>query len=192
MTALIILAAGESSRMGQPKQNLIFNGLTLLQLAVETGIKSACEPIVVVLGANADNISSPANVKTIYNKHWKEGMASSIRSGINEIMKDEMVDKTIILLCDQPFADEKLLSNLVSKQAETNKLIIASEYNGIAGVPALFERAIFNDLLKLQGHEGAKKIIQKNTQFVDYIPFEKGSIDIDTPEDYERLKLLND
>src|ERR1700742_4629961 len=102
MTGLIILAAGESSRLGKPKQNLLFNGQTLLQGAVDSAQRSTCDPVIVVLGANADQINPIAGVTTLYNKDWGEGMASSIRTAINEINKDVSVDKVIILLCDQP------------------------------------------------------------------------------------------
>ena len=78
MTAAIILAAGESSRLGQPKQNLLFNGQTLLQRAVDSAQRSKCKPVIVVLGANADAIMPPAKTTLLYNKDWKEGMASSI------------------------------------------------------------------------------------------------------------------
>ncbi len=192
MAGLIILAAGESKRLGQPKQNLVFKGQTLLHRTIETGQQAQCKPIIVVLGANADLITPIAKTQTLYNKDWQKGMASSITLGVEEIKKNPSVQQVIIMLCDQPFADAKLLNALVDKQAETGKPIVACAYNGTIGVPALFERSLFGELLQLQGNEGAKKILLAHPNDVAVIPFEKGSIDIDTPGDFEKLGSLKD
>jgi len=178
--------------LGQPKQNLVFNGQTLLQRAVRSGQESKCGPIIVVLGANSDKIKPIAETTTLYNKDWKEGMASSIRTAINEINNDHSVDKAIIMLCDQPFVNATLLNALIVQQIETGKPIVACNYSGITGVPALFARSLFADLLQLQGHEGAKKILNAHANEVATIQFEKGSIDIDTPDDYEQFRKLSD
>lgn len=192
MTGAIILAAGESNRLGRPKQNLQFNGQTLLQHAVDSAQQSECKPVIVVLGANDNAITPPGGVTVLYNKDWKEGMASSIRTAINGINNDLSVDKVIIMLCDQPFVSTALLNSLIDKQIETGKPIVASTYNDIIGVPALFDRTFFAELLLLKGHEGAKKILITHANEIATIPFEKGSIDIDTPDDYEQLCKLSD
>jgi molybdenum cofactor cytidylyltransferase len=187
MTAAIILAAGESSRLGQPKQNLSFNGQTLLERVVDAAQQSNCDPVLIVLGANSDQIDVIKNATILYNENWPEGMASSIRTGINSINDNPSIDKVIILVCDQPFLTAELLNSIIKKQAETNKPIVACTYNGTIGVPALFGRTFFAELLQLQGQEGAKKIIQAHADVITTIPFELGSIDIDTPEDLEKL-----
>lgn len=187
MTGLIILAAGESKRLGRPKQNLLFNGKTLLQRAVQSGRLSKCKPLIVVVGANYDKIKPIAGTATLYNKDWQEGMASSIRIAMYEINKDLLVDKVIIMLCDQPFVSTALLNTLIDKQIETEKSIVACTYNGTTGVPVLFNRTLFAELLLLQGQEGAKKILFTHADEVATIQFDKGSIDIDTPDDYEQL-----
>jgi len=190
MTALIVLAAGESARLGQPKQNLVFEDQTLLERAIEAGLKSDCNPVIVVLGAHADRIdisNKNPKLKIIHNPSWKEGMSSSIRAGINEINESGSVDSAVIMLCDQPFVTPELLNKLLLKKAETGKPVVACSYQGINGVPALFERSLFGELSTLAGNEGAKKIIMKHKNEAATIPFEKGSIDIDTSEDYDRL-----
>jgi molybdenum cofactor cytidylyltransferase len=190
MTALIILAAGESSRLGQPKQNLVFQNQTLLERAIETGLASNCKPATVVLGGNSDLINLKIrheDLNIIHNPNWTGGMASSIRIAINGIENDDMVSSVIIMLCDQPFVTSALIENLRQKQIETGKSIIACSYQDTVGVPALFDRSLFGELRALTGNEGAKKIIREHPQDVATIPFEKGSIDIDTQEDYERL-----
>jgi molybdenum cofactor cytidylyltransferase len=192
MTGLIILAAGESSRLGKPKQNLLFNGETLLQHAVETGQRSKVDKVIVVLGAHTHEIKPIPDTVTLYNKDWQEGMGSSIRCAMVEINNDPSTDKVIIMLCDQPFVSAYLLNKLISKQVETDKPIIACAYNGTSGVPVLFVRSLFSELMQLQGKEGAKKILKQHVDGIATVPFERGGIDIDTPEDYNELQKLSD
>jgi molybdenum cofactor cytidylyltransferase len=190
MTAAIILAAGESGRLGRPKQNLLFQNKTLLQHAIETGLRSKCSPVVVVLGANADKITPQLPDKAfnvIYNKNWKEGIASSIRIAIKDIEKDISISDVLIMLCDQPFVTSDLIGKILQKKAETQSPIIACSYQNTAGVPALFDRSLFTELSSLSGDEGAKKIIKGHSKDVADVPFDLGSFDIDTQADYARL-----
>src|ERR1700761_4433895 len=186
MTGLIILAAGESSRMGFPKQTLLYKGKTLLEQAIEAGLKSKCSPVIVVLGANADVIDEGIrqfNIDVIHNPNWADGMASSIKIAIENLQKNNDVDGAVIMLCDQPFVTRAIIDNLLYKQHQTGKKIIAKSYNDTIGVPALFKRSLFSELLLLEGHEGAKKMLNSHPDDIATIPFEKGSIDIDTVAD---------
>ena len=189
MTGIIILAAGSSSRLGQPKQNLVFKGKTLLQRAVETAVASICEPVVVVLGAN-DAVIKPTiaayDVAIIENADWAEGMASSIRAGLKQILLlNPAIESVILMLCDQPFVDTYLINMLVAAQAKAG--ICASAYHDTIGPPVLFDAIYFEDLLKLEGSKGAKKVMHKYPEKVKEIPFDSGGIDIDTIKDYEQL-----
>jgi molybdenum cofactor cytidylyltransferase len=189
MTGIIILAAGSSSRLGTAKQNLIYEGKTLLQRAIDAGITSKADNVVVVLGANADVIrptieNSP--VKIIQNTEWQEGMASSICLGITELKSNgQQINAVILMLCDQPFVNDVLINELIDNQ--TKKGIIASAYNNTLGAPVLFNEVYFPALLLLKGQEGAKKLLLKHPDDVVAIPFPLGSVDVDTPEDFERL-----
>ena len=191
MTGLVILAAGSSSRLGQPKQNLVLNGKTLLQHALDAAVNSMCNSVVLVLGANADSIKPPTAEKQfsiVHNYLWQEGMASSIRTGLTELLKaDQKPDSVVFMLCDQPYADEHLINNLVS--AKQNNEIVSCVYNDTFGVPALFNARYFDELLDLKGQDGAKKILERYKENVISIPFSMGVIDVDTIEDYERLNL---
>jgi molybdenum cofactor cytidylyltransferase len=188
MAGIIILAAGESRRLGQPKQNLVFEGKTLLQRAIDIALDSGCSPVIVVLGANKEHISIQPHTKIsiLQNPDWPEGMASSIRLAIREMMK-QGAESTIIMLCDQPFVDADLLNAMLQKQKDTGKPIITCIYESATGVPVLFDSSLFPDLLLLKGHEGARKILQDRADDIAKIPFENGGIDIDTMEDYEGL-----
>lgn len=191
MTGVIILAAGSSSRLGQPKQNLIFQGKTLLQRAIENTLASICERVVVVLGANAEAIQATIAYKpvsVIVNPDWHEGMASSIRCGLVELQRIlPTVSSALLMLCDQPFANAKILNRLIQEKSGSDILIIASSYDDTIGTPALFDRSVFPELLRLEGQEGAKKLLAKHSDKVLAVPFASGSIDIDTLEDYDRL-----
>ena len=190
MTGIIILAAGESGRLGHPKQKLLYHGETLLDNAVAAALQTSCRPVIVVLGAYEAEIKQATEVTIVYNMDWKEGMASSIRTGLIEIIYNTSIDEVIIMLCDQPFVNSALLNGLINTQKDTGKSIIASGYNGISGVPALFKRIHFGALMSLQGADGAKKVFSDNLTDTSIIPFEAGAIDIDTAADYENLKIL--
>ncbi|WP_183562590.1 nucleotidyltransferase family protein [Mucilaginibacter sp. SP1R1] len=192
MTGLIILAAGSSSRLGTPKQNLVYQGQTLLQRAIQTALTSVCsENVVVVLGAN-ENVIRPGIsdqlIHIAYNSEWQEGLSSSIRLGIQELLKIEPnISSAILMLCDQPFVDPLLIYQLIEKKAESDHGIIACAYRNTLGVPVLFDASYFPQLLMLQGKEGAKKLIKTFPNDVLSVGFPMGAIDIDTMEDYEQL-----
>lgn len=188
---IILLAAGASVRLGKPKQLLEYGGKPLLQHGLQVAIDSGLSPVIVVLGANADSIKteiSNKDITLIINDSWSEGMASSIRCGIEKLM-GIAPDTTaaIIMVCDQPFVSSKLLIKLIKKHQETGLPVIASRYENNNGTPALFDKAIFASLLKLKGDTGAKKIMKESPDWVGFVDFPKGIVDIDTEEDYNRL-----
>lgn len=188
---LIILAAGASVRMGKPKQLLEFNGKTLLRRAVQTGIESECHPIVVVLGAQINDLKNEIKdfeVQIAENADWKRGMSSSIKTGLQRILEiNNQISGVVIMVCDQPFVSAKLINQIVEKCRKTNSLIVASEYSATLGVPALFGSLVFSQLLELENSGGAKEIIKQFQNETIAVPFEKGNFDIDTPEDYTKL-----
>ena len=189
-TGIVILAAGSSSRLGQPKQNLVYNGQSLLQRTIETALASACGSVVLVLGAHLTSILPLVDIGTISiaeNNDWPEGMASSIRAGITHLKKNNPdTNAAIIMLCDQPFVDTHILNMLM--MIKTNSGIAACTYNDTIGPPALFDEIYFDELLSLKGSEGARHLLQKYKDQIALIPFEQGSIDIDTIQDYRSLK----
>ncbi|HEX8019845.1 nucleotidyltransferase family protein [Mucilaginibacter sp.] len=192
MTGIIILAAGASSRFGSPKQNLIYQGKTLLQRAIQTALTCLhCEKVIVVLGANEGLIRSNIDdqlVDVTYNPRWQEGMGSSIKFGVAEMLRLKPgVTSIILMLCDQPFVDSFLISQLMEKKEAHDCGIIACGYRDVLGAPALFDIKYFPALLSLEGPEGAKNIIETNVDDVFILPFPLGAIDIDTAADLERL-----
>jgi molybdenum cofactor cytidylyltransferase len=191
---LIILAAGASTRMGTPKQLLTYRGRSFIRHITESAIASACQPIAVVLGAHAERIKpeiSQLPIQILENQQWAEGMSTSIRVGLEAMLAmNPNLDAVAIALCDQPFVSFPILDRIVEAYRVRGKPIIASEYSGTLGVPALFNRTLFSELMVLKSTEGAKKLIKKHIHQVFSVPFAEGAIDIDTPKDYEQLQTL--
>jgi len=191
MTGLILLAAGASTRLGAPKQDLLYQGKTLLQHAIQVALSTNCTPVIVVQGAHALVISPEVpreRVAIVENPDWQEGMASSIRAGITALeQRAPLATGVILMLCDQPLVGPDHLNNLVQKKLETNKSIVASYYNNTLGVPVLFDKSFFPRLQALKGQEGAKKLLYQYEPEVAAVPFPQGSVDIDTIADYKKL-----
>ncbi|MDJ0580235.1 nucleotidyltransferase family protein [Crocosphaera sp.] len=189
--AVIILAAGASRRMGQSKQLLPYKGQTLLNYITKCAIASLGNPVIVILGANAEKIkpelaSLPINI--IKNNHWNQGISSSIGCGIGYIQKQDLqIDGVVFLTCDQPFVSAKLIKQLIDAYYSNNKPIIASQYEETLGIPALFSHTFFPELMHLKGDRGAKKIINKYPDLVYVIDFPQGKIDLDTLENYQHF-----
>ncbi|WP_296705600.1 nucleotidyltransferase family protein [Algoriphagus sp.] len=191
-TGIIILAAGESSRLGYPKQIARYKDKTLLQYAIDAANGSKAEKKVLVLGAFKDEIKktfSGASIPNIPNPNWGKGMASTLIKGLEYLQKINPVDQVIIMLCDQPFVDSKLLNKLIATQKKTGKGIVACEYSKTFGVPILFGNAYFEELMKLTGDEGAKKIAQAHSDDLELVSFPKGKTDVDTEADLRDLNL---
>lgn len=189
--AIMILAAGASTRMGTPKQLLLYQGRSFLKCITEIAIASVCQPVVVVLGANAEQIHPQIKqlpVRVVKNSDWACGMSTSIKSGI-ELLNNlpQKIEAVVITLCDQPFVSPQIINQLVDTYYSTKKPIIACEYGDTLGVPALFSQTFFSELAALKETSGAKKVINNNLNEVFSIPFPLGDIDIDTPKDYEQL-----
>jgi molybdenum cofactor cytidylyltransferase len=193
-TAIIILAAGASTRMGRPKLLLTYGNRTLLRHAAETAAASICRPILVVLGAYANQLHGEIDdlpVRSVINERWAEGMGSSIQVGVEALNTYDRADSPealVLMLCDQPYVTVAVINDLVTAYHLSGKGIIASEYAGTLGAPALFGREYFSELETLRGATGAKHIIAAHSSDVVPMPFPKGMTDIDTPEDYRQLQ----
>ena len=190
-SSIIILAAGESSRLGSPKQLLPYAGSTLLQHSIDIACASAAESTVVIMGANADLIRSTINdseIKVFVNNEWKEGMASTIRFGLNLITTmNPQTEVVIFMVADQPFTTAELLNQLLDAHRTHGSKIVASKYEDSFGTPVLFHKTFFPELLQLKGDVGAKSVVRKHLNEVTFVPFPKGHIDIDTIDDYYKL-----
>lgn len=191
MTGILILAAGASTRMGKPKQQLGYQNATLLQHTVQTALAIKNAVVLVVLGANYELIEpdmAALPVKIVNNENWEQGMASSIKAGIMALKESfPGVQGVLLMLCDQPFVHAALLEQLINACQDSNKAIAACTYQNTYGAPVLFGKLYFDELLNLQGEQGAKPLLLKHNDRIKSIFFAQGKIDIDTPHDYKNL-----
>jgi molybdenum cofactor cytidylyltransferase len=186
--AAIILAAGASRRLGEPKQLLRFKQETLLDRAIRSAAESGASPIFVVVGAHWERLSKAVNLGPailVLNEKWKEGIASSLRSGLITLeAKSADSSGALLMTCDQPFLDSAHLRSLLERFADhKGSRIIASSYAGTVGTPAIFPAAIYARLRALEGERGARVVLAEEFEKLVCVPFEHGEIDIDLPED---------
>lgn len=189
--ATIILAAGGSARLGQPKQLLTLNGQTLVRRMTELAFSLAVGPVVVVLGAHHERIRAELEnlpVQTPTNPDWRAGMASSLRTGL--LALPDKVDGFLVLLTDQPYVTADLLQQLIATRKKTGRGIVACRYEdasgagkAVVGVPALFDLRYKADFFRLTGDVGARKLIQQHADDRAEVPFAGAIIDLDTEQD---------
>lgn len=188
----VILAAGESSRLGQSKQLLQFRGKTLVRRIVDIAGEAGCSPTVVVIGSDKDKVArelEQTSAVVIENANWNDGMGTSIRCGVQRLIDiAPKVEAMVLLVCDQPFVDSDIIQQLITLAQKTKKAIVASRYAETLGVPALFNRSCAEELLSLDDANGAKPIILSNPDRVSEFSFPEGRIDIDTAADHESLR----
>lgn len=191
-TAIIILAAGASSRMGAPKQLLLVDGKTLIKRICDTAMDTPCHPIVAVLGANRNLIRQETErmpITVIDNPQWENGMSSSIKMGLaGAYMTEKAIEAAIFLTVDMPYVSAELINKMIEKAESDEKIeIVACKYNSQMGIPVLFKRSLFTDLLELTGDEGAKKVVIKNKDKTAFIDFPEGKLDLDTIDEYRNF-----
>ena len=190
----IVLAAGGSARFAKPKQLAIFRGETFVRRVVTAANEAECVPIVVVVGREAAQITSELAglpVSIVEHPNWSNGLGSSIAVGLKHALRIVAnLDAAILLTCDQPFVNATTLRQLIQLHLENGKTIVASAYAETLGIPALFGRSSFEDLLQLRGDIGAKGIILARRNDVTPFDFPAAAIDIDTVADYKKLNQI--
>lgn len=180
--------------MGKPKQLLIYQGKTLIEHAVDEAIAASLSPVIVVTGSEADAVSAllgNKSVTIVRNEDWQEGMGTGIAEGIQtSLLKQDTLQTLIVAVCDQPFVSAMLFQDMIAKQKESKKGIVACAYANTLGTPVLFTAKYFEALQELDGADGAKRMVKEHADDVAAITFEKGMIDIDTEEDYRNLQQM--
>lgn len=181
---VLVLAAGASKRLGQPKQLVRLGGRPALHIVVTNAVALAGNAVTVVVGANAREMThllahSPASV--IVNRSWEEGMASSLRFGLASLPPG--CDAVLVLLGDQVGVTADDLKRLASAWKGEESLIAAAVYDQHVGVPAIFPRLCFSELAELRGDHGARAVLERNSYRLVRVPMSNAAIDLDTPED---------
>lgn len=185
---VLILAAGASTRLGQPKQLVKLGGRPALHIVVSNAVSLAGHGVTVVIGAHAREMThllahSPASV--IVNRHWEEGMGSSLRFGVAAL--PPACDAVLVLLGDQVGVTADDLKRLASAWKGEESMIAASVYDQHVGVPAIFPRLCFSELMDVRGDHGARSVLERNSYRLVRVPMPNAAIDLDTPEDLAAL-----
>jgi molybdenum cofactor cytidylyltransferase len=185
----VILAAGASTRMGAPKQLLRLDGRTLLRRTVDAVLASAAWPAVVVLGAHREAVRpeiARLPVLVAENPAWEEGLASSIRAGIQILDTFSLsLDAGLLVVVDQPAFSPAAIARLTDAALRSGKSIVAARYDGHPGPPVLFARHHFHELLDLHGPGGARPLLERHADQLATVDLPEFATDLDTPEDYQ-------
>jgi molybdenum cofactor cytidylyltransferase len=183
----VILAAGASKRLGHPKQLLQIDGESLIRRTVRFATEAGCAPVCVVVGAHAEQITAElcsSGAMTFLNTKWDEGIGTSIRCGVSSLLQiGPNISNIVFLVCDQIRLSVTVLRELQSTSDAHRLDIVASEYAGILGVPAIFPREFFQELQHLRGDRGARQVIKKYAHRVKAVAFDGGNVDVDTTAD---------
>ncbi|MDB4584634.1 nucleotidyltransferase family protein [Draconibacterium sp.] len=185
----LILAAGESKRLGKPKQNLTYKNNTLLNHIKEHLTLYFVDRTFIVLGAYANEIIKSSNLTTseiIEFKGWKEGMGSSLSYACSRIFAKNDYGGILITLGDLPLVDKTDYQKMIDLFHSTSD-IVATKANNSFGVPAIFGSDYFDELLKIKGKKGAKSLIQKYSRKIKVYDNDRAAVDIDTLTDYSTL-----
>jgi len=188
----IVLAAGASTRFGSAKQLVRVSGRPLLHTAVARAVDVVGSGVIVVLGAQAAELApllKHSTASIMVNRDWREGLASSIRTGVSRLPSS--CSAVLVILADQAAVTAEDLKRLAGAWRRQPDYIAAARYGTTTGVPAIFPRSTFSDLLTLRGDVGARAVLQRNPDRVVRVPMASAAIDIDTPEDLLALGPQN-
>jgi molybdenum cofactor cytidylyltransferase len=186
----IILAAGKSSRLGQPKQLLDLAGEPLLRHTVRNALNSKLDQVVLVLGARAAEIDAEVGYlgqRIVVNPLYDAGQSTSMRLGLESIEPD--ADAVLFLLGDQPSVNPGIINALLDQFEHLNAPIVQARYANGSGNPVLFARALFPELMAIEGDEGARSVITRHRSEMVFAEFQDRPIpqDVDTLDDYQAL-----
>lgn len=192
--AAVVLAAGASTRLGTSKQLLAFRGAPLVRRAASAAIDAGVAPVIVVLGAHAEPVALALeglrDLQTVTNEAWKDGLATSLATGVREATRlDAGCDGILVTTADQPLVDHVQLRALVDAFGGGARLV-AAEYAGTIGVPAVIGREYFDALLELTGDAGAGRWLRARFQEVRRVPMPDAAVDVDSADDSARVAAL--
>lgn len=193
MIAAVILAAGGSSRLGRPKQLEPWGSHpTLLGSVVATVRTFPVDEIWVVLGSQIEEIMEVVDLEgcgIVENPEWEEGIASSLRSGLDALNRQSRADAALIVMGDQPFIEASLVAEMVERRRRTKAMAIIPKYRYTRGNPVLLDRTLWPRVMSLEGDSGAKQLFQAHPEWVEEVWVESLSPrDVDTELDIKDLR----
>jgi len=186
----ILLAAGTSSRLGQPKQLLTFRDRPLVRHVAEQALASRLAHLIVVVGNQADDVRAALadlDVHVVENPAFRQGQSTSLNAGVLALPRE--LRAALILLVDQPFVDAHLIDRLIGLYEESGAVIVAPQFAGRRGNPVLFDHSLLPELLTVVGDTGAREVIARHRDRLATLELadDRAFLDVDTWEDYERL-----
>ena len=189
----ILLAAGLSTRMGEPKQLLPFGGSTIIETVVNNMLQAKFNEVIVVIGHCADKIQPLLNdlpVKTVFNYNYHEGMLTSVQAGVRSIVETTTCHQFAfsIMLVDQPLITSELIDSVIDAYTQTNKRIVLPSYNNRRGHPAIFHNKYADAILALDAKsDGVRSLYKGHSEDIQYVNVDTDAVlrDIDYKEDYE-------
>jgi len=189
--AAIILAAGASIRMGEPKQLLPVGGQPMVRRVAEAVCAASLAQVVVVIGANAEAVGQAVDglpVEIVLNDRWPEGMTASLHAGLRALRPE--IRAALVVLADQSRLAAKLIQALVDCYHTTGAPVIAPFYQGRRGRPVLFDRALFPELLAASDNKGRREVIARHRDQMARVEVGDPAVfrDIDTRQDYEEIR----
>ncbi len=199
-TAVILLAAGRSSRMGQGQHKLLLplGDRPVLLHVVETVLASEARPLVVVLGYQAEQVRAiltpfASKLTILDNPNYQQGMSTSLRKGIETLMSSyPTVNGALIVLGDQPLMTSYILNSMIETKQTTGKQIIVARYQGKRGNPTLFDASLFPELMEMTGDEGGRRVLERHREKIAVLDIEDDTpnYDVDTWEAYQQVVAI--
>lgn len=190
MIAGVLLAAGRSQRMGQPKLLLPWQGVPLIHFVAQQILRSQLDELIVVVGHRSEHLIAALDglaLRIVRNDDFLDGQSTSLRAGINAL--DTSVSAALVLLADQPLLQPATIDALIEVYAREQPPIVLPRYEGQRGNPVLFDRSLFAELVVITGDQGARSVLKAHAQSIRWLDTTDGGIllDIDTPDAYGAL-----
>jgi molybdenum cofactor cytidylyltransferase len=188
----IVLAAGASTRMGRNKLLLPLGGESLLRGAVRRALEAGFDPVVVVLGHEAERARpelAGLACRFVGNPDHASGQRTSVRAGIRAVQEGSEAPAAVVLLADMPFVTAAMASELVRRHRETGAPLVLSDYGGVQAPPTLYARSLFEELASADGGGCSKRVIARHERDAVRVAWPAAALaDLDRPEDYERAR----
>jgi molybdenum cofactor cytidylyltransferase len=188
--AAIVLAAGGSARMGRNKLLFLLSGETVLRRAVRRAIAAGFDPVIVVLGHEADRAQGELDglgCQTVVNPDWEQGINHSLRTGLAALPAETTA--AVVMLADMPLVTTEMLRTLVERWRDGAAPLVISDYEGVNAPPMLYGRALFPELLAMEGEGCGKQVVRRHREEAAVVAWPAAALaDLDLPEDYERVQ----
>lgn len=186
---IVLLAAGNSSRYGGLKQRALVDGVSMLRRAAQAALATGAS-VLAVTGAHEPEIAAELAglpLRLVHNANWEQGMGGSVGCAFRQLADSTTASAAIICMADQPLVGSTQLQRLIDAHASAPGKIIAANHGAALGPPCLFPQRYFAELAQLSGPKGARPVLERHADQVDSVPMPEAAMDIDTPEDYQRL-----